>query len=184
MAGIKKKVDVVCYRPFKLGIANFSGSCNNITLDADSIKICLENKAMVSEVLKNGKRVPLDFSNFNKKNPMGYDIDSAFTDIMGPRTFTVSSINKKGNQIATIKMNDDQPPVIIQNGSVGIAKNLDIMPKEIQAIKPPEEKKEETPNVNPANVITVAGAGSEKEDNKDKKDDKKNQNNNNNKHHK
>ena len=137
MAGIKKKVDVVCYRPFKLGIANFSGSCNNITLDADSIKICLENKAMVSEVLKNGKRVPLDFGNYNKKNPMGYDIDGAFTDIMGPRTYTVNSINKKGNQIATIKMNDDQPPVIIQNGSTGIVRNLNEI--NTPAAPPPEK---------------------------------------------
>jgi hypothetical protein len=177
MAGIKKKVDVVCYRPFKLGIANFSGSCNNITLDADSIKICLENKAMVSEVLKNGKRVPLDFSNFNKKNPMGYDIDGAFTDIMGPRTYTVNSINKIGNQVGTIKMNDDQPPVIIQNGSTGIVRNLN----EINTpAAPPPEKKEEEKHFNPANVVTVAGTGSEK----DKKDEKKNQNNNNSKHHK
>lgn len=180
MAGIKKKVDVVCYRPFKLGIANFSGSCNNITLDADSIKICLENKAMVSEVLKNGKRVPLDFGNYNKKNPMGYDIDGAFTDIMGPRTYSVSSINKTGSHVATIKMNDDQPPVIIQNGSTGIVRNLnEITPTATPATQP--EKKEEEKHFNPANVVTVAGTGSEKDN---KKDDKKNQNNNNSKHHK
>lgn len=198
MAGIKKKVDVVCYRPFKLGIANFSGSCNNITLDADSIQICLENKAMVSEVLKNGKRVPLDFSNFNKKNPMGYDIDSPITEINGPATFTVKNINKTGTQVGTIRLNDDQPPVIVQNGTVS---RMDLnayktvptvnpnpaTPKKITfnpvtSITPAtEEKKEEITEPAPKEEKKEETKPQQSSNNDNKKDDKKNFNN---KHHK
>lgn len=105
MAGIKKKVDVHCYRPFKLGIARFAGYCNGIILDADAISICLQNKAMVNEVLKNGKRVPLDFSNYNQPNPMGYDVESEQTEFADTKAYKVTSVDNEG----TTKVNNVKP---------------------------------------------------------------------------
>lgn len=179
MAGIKKKVDVVCYRPFKLGIGNFSGTCNNITLDADAIQICLENKAMVNEVLKNGKRVPLDFSNFNKKNPMGFDIEHDMTDDRGARTYTIQNIGINGKKLTESQIVSNQPPVIMQVGNnVGFTVDRPEDPtvkkeekkEEVKTIvippKKEEEKKEETP-VAPV-VTSITALPPSKEDNNKK----------------
>lgn len=77
---MNKLVNVYCMRPFSIGYSSFAGVCKRIALDTDGIRICLENKARVEEVLKNGKLVPLSFANFEKYNgEPAIDVESAIT---------------------------------------------------------------------------------------------------------
>ena len=113
MAGIKKKIDLYCGRPFKIGPTVFSGTFTGIILDEEAIRIALNNKAQVKEVLRNGKRAPLDYSNYYKKNPMGYDVDNQLVE-GDPSTLQ--------NVIRTIKpttsnIQANQPPVSNQIGT-------------------------------------------------------------------
>lgn len=122
MAGIKKKVDLYCGRSFKIGPTVFSGNFTGIILDEEAIRIALSNKAQVKEVLRNGKRAPLDFSNYYKRNPMGYDVDHQFTE-GDPR-----SLN---NIVRTVRPNNsgiraNQPPVFTQVGNAPPATSTDI----------------------------------------------------------
>ena len=200
MAGIKKKVDVHCYRPFKLGITRFAGYCNGIILDADAISICLQNKAMVSEVLKNGKRVQLDFSNYNKKNPMGYDVDSEQNEFVGARAYSVTNMDKTGG----VKIQNVQPisidaPVsdgntaplnttlITSSNGVIITDHIEEKKKEPTKIATapelPAAELTATVNVEKAPEKVEGNKINEvKEDINEKKDEKSN--NNKNKHHK
>lgn len=107
MAGIKKKVDVLCQRSFNIGVTPFRGNCTGIILDADGIRTCLENKAIVKEVLKNGRRYPLDFTNYNKKNPMGFDVDNQLTENATSQAYSITTL--KANSPSNIAAN--QPPV-------------------------------------------------------------------------
>lgn len=65
---MKKKVDVYCHSPFRIGYGSFTGRCESIVLDVESIRTCLINKALVWELTKDGKRVQLDFSNYRDDN--------------------------------------------------------------------------------------------------------------------
>ena len=80
MAHSKKKVDVRVTRPFNIGFAAFAGFCPNIILSLQDIVTCLENKAYVSEVLKNGTRRSLDFSNYDKFDDMSIDVEKNMLD--------------------------------------------------------------------------------------------------------
>lgn len=104
MAGIKKKVDVLCSRTFNIGVTPFRGNCTGIILDADGIRACLENKAIVKEVLKNGRRYPLDFTNYNKRNPMGFDVEGQTTENFSKPGYSVSNIGPSS-------ISANQPPV-------------------------------------------------------------------------
>ena len=197
MAGLKKKVDVHCYRPFKLGITRFAGYCNGIILDADAISICLQNKAMVSEVLKNGKRVQLDFSNYNKKNPMGYDVETEQNEFVGARAYNVTSVSKSG----TMKVQNVQPinldTPVSDGNTVPVNTTLVTKSDGVIITDHHEPVKEETPKSAPSVELTatvnVEKAPEKTEEVKtpevkeepitDKKDDKS-YNNNKNKHHK
>ena len=68
---------------------------NNIILDEDAILQCLYNKARVKEVLKNGKRIPLGFDNYNVPNPMGFDLQEASTEDEGIRQYQIQNITLK-----------------------------------------------------------------------------------------
>ena len=122
MAGIKKKVDLYCGRSFKIGPTVFSGNFTGIILDEEAIRIALSNKAQVKEVLRNGKRAPLDFTNYYKKNPMGYDVDNQFIE-GDPRSLS--------NIVKTIRPNNsgiraNQPPVFTQVGNTAPVTSADI----------------------------------------------------------
>lgn len=65
---MKKKVDVYCHSPFRIGYGVFTGRCESIVLDVESIRTCLINKALVWEITKDGKKVQLDFSNYRDDN--------------------------------------------------------------------------------------------------------------------
>ena len=122
MAGIKKKVDLYCGRSFKIGPTVFSGNFTGIILDEEAIRIALSNKAQVKEVLRNGKRTPLDFTNYYKKNPMGYDVDNQFTE-GDPRSLNniVKTIRPSNSGIKA-----NQPPVFTQVGTTAPATSADI----------------------------------------------------------
>ena len=205
MAGLKKKVDVHCYRPFKLGITRFAGYCNGIILDADAISICLQNKAMVSEVLKNGKRVQLDFSNYNKKNPMGYDVETEQNEFVSARAYNVTTMNKTGEtKVQNVQpVNIDAPvsdgntaplntTLVTKSDGVIITDHKDTAKEEKlhqlgEAPTLPAAELTATVNVEKAPEKTdVAPIVKETENTSDKKEDKSNNNGNNknNKHHK
>lgn len=144
MAGLKKKVDLVCGRTFRIGPTQFSGSFSNIILDTEAIRIALNNKATVKEVLKNGKRCPLDFSNYAIKNPMGIDVGDQSVENSGKRDFNVRTIKVGRDQVAA-----NQPTVIIQHGIAPI----DTKPTNIKNIK---ESKPVVDDPNPViNNITI-----------------------------
>lgn len=63
-----KLVTVRPARPFRLKAANFTSLVQNIILSCESISYCLQEKALVTENLANGKQVPLDFTNYNTDN--------------------------------------------------------------------------------------------------------------------
>lgn len=113
MAGIKKKVDLECRRVFQIGPAKFAGVYTNIILDSDAIRIALDNKAFVKEVLRNGKRAPLDYTNYNKRNTMGVDVEGQSVDNIGAKQYHVHSIRPVDNSLAKA----NQPPVTMQIGN-------------------------------------------------------------------
>lgn len=63
-----KLVTVKPARPFRLGAAHFTSVVQNIILSCGSISYCLQEKALVTENLANGKQVALDFTNYNTDN--------------------------------------------------------------------------------------------------------------------
>lgn len=111
MGGIKKKVDVLCQRSFKIGVTPFRGNCTGIILDADAIRTCLENKAIVKEVLKNGRRYPLDFSNYFKKNPMGFDVESQISENNNRPNYNVTTLRPGDLNNSPGRISANQPPV-------------------------------------------------------------------------
>lgn len=111
MGGIKKKVDVLCQRSFKIGVTPFRGNCTGIILDADAIRTCLENKAIVKEVLKNGRRYPLDFTNYFKKNPMGFDVENQITENYNRPNYEITTLRLDEINNKPGKISANQPPV-------------------------------------------------------------------------
>lgn len=65
---MKKKVDVYCGKAFRIGNAAFAGRCMGVILAVEDIRTCLLNKALVWELADNGKRIPLDFTNYTEDN--------------------------------------------------------------------------------------------------------------------
>lgn len=158
MAGLKKKVDLMCARPFRIGPSLFTGNFSNIILDAEAIRIALSNKAVVKEVLKNGKRTPLDFSNYAIRNPMGCNVDDVKVENGGQTPYTVKTIKIGAAEIAA-----NQPPVDIQVGKP--------TPKPIPP--QPEPKKIELPEKKPEVPVETQKAVEEEKKPEDKKDKKK-----------
>lgn len=84
MERLRKKVDLECRGRFRIGPTLFGGNYHNIILDTEAIRIALINKAVVKEILKNGKRLNLTFSNYNKKSPMSIDLNAPQEPIQTP----------------------------------------------------------------------------------------------------
>lgn len=148
MGGIKKKVDVLCQRSFKIGVTPFRGNCTGIILDADAIRTCLENKAIVKEVLKNGRRYPLDFTNYFKKNPMGFDVEGQISENNNRPNYEITTlhpehINSPGkilaNQPPVAMLSHKQATNIAELQAIGVRSQTGISDKkriEATAIKP------------------------------------------------
>lgn len=95
---MNKLVNVYCMRPFSIGYSSFAGVCKKIVLDTDGIRICLENKARVEEVLNDGKLVPLSFANFEAYNGKpAANVESAVTvdDVLNYKEPVVETIKPK-----------------------------------------------------------------------------------------
>lgn len=65
---MKKLVNVYANKPFKMNNAMFCGLHRELVLDTKQIQACIEHKARVEEVLKDGTIVPLGFDNFDEVN--------------------------------------------------------------------------------------------------------------------
>ena len=79
---MKKRVNVYCGTPFVIGPAAFAGTCENIVLETKDISTCIMYKAKVEEVLADGTTIPLDFTNYDNKNPEKEDLEQATKEIM------------------------------------------------------------------------------------------------------
>jgi len=91
----KKMVDIRCYRPFHVNRSPFSGNCFNVIADMNIIRIALENKAKVSEVMKDGSRIPLDFANYNIYNgPNAADPDDKIVTKIDPDNVKIENVTK------------------------------------------------------------------------------------------
>ena len=99
-----KKVNISCYRPFSINGIPFAGNCVGVILDSEAIKICIENKALVEEVLLGGKTVPLDFNNYNTENGISTVPESAVaaTDIKSYSKSNVNITDKTGKIVDTV----------------------------------------------------------------------------------
>lgn len=115
---MKKKVDVFCAAPFVIDKAPFAGKCLNVILDVDTIRICLLNKAFVWELSKDGKRIPLDFSNYRLDNGGVVDNDTITSnDIRNkvvPHKTVVVEVNNNGETVIkkekTVSVDKKEPP--------------------------------------------------------------------------
>lgn len=63
-----KRVDISTTAPLVFLPIAIGGEIVNQELDVNTIKLCLEAGAHVKEILPNGDRLALDFTNYNKEN--------------------------------------------------------------------------------------------------------------------
>lgn len=97
----KKRVNVRCNRPFRLGMTPFSGYCSNIILPVSDIVKIIESKSMVEEILNTGETVALNFSNYNTYNgPTDVTDDSeVLTDVSTYRAQVINKFDANGHRI-------------------------------------------------------------------------------------
>ena len=175
---MKKKVDVFCAGAFVINGAPFAGKCLNIILDIEDIRTCLLNKAFVWELTKEGKRIPLNFTNYRIDN--GGVVDNNVITSVDARMRNTNVIRKvvdpetskviKETKVVVEKVEKDKPKVIKED------KKKEVVIEKKDEVKE-EPKKEETKVVVEMDVTTKV---------EDNKDDKKFNNNNDfkNKHNK
>jgi len=175
---MKKKVDVFCAGAFVINGAPFAGKCLNIVLDIEDIRTCLLNKAFVWELTKEGKRIPLNFTNYRIDN--GGVVDNNVITSVDARMRNTNVIRKvvdpatskviKETKVVVEKVEKDKPKVIKED------KKKEVVIEKKDEVKE-ETKKEETKVVAEMDVTTKV---------EDNKDDKKFNNNNDfkNKHNK
>ena len=118
--------------------APFAGKCLNVILDVDTIRICLLNKAFVWELSKDGKRIPLDFSNYRLDNGGVVDND----------TITSNDIRNKvvSHKTVVVEVNNNGETVIKKEKTVNVDKKEPPKPVVFKEKKPEavvEKKKEE-----------------------------------------
>ena len=135
---MKKKVDVFCAAPFVIDKAPFAGKCLNVILDVDTIRMCLLNKAFVWELSKDGKRIPLDFSNYRLDNGGVVDND----------IITSNDIRNKvvSHKTVVVEVNNDGETVVKKEKTVNVDKKEPPKPVVFSKEKKPEvvvEKKKE-----------------------------------------
>ena len=133
-----KKVNISCYRPFSINGIPFAGNCVGVILDSEAIKVCIENKALVEEVLLGGKTVPLDFNNYNTENGISTVPESAVaaTDIKSYSKSNVNIIDKTGKIVDTVSFYGKNSKKNNKQNNVKVALKEETAPAK-------EEKKEE-----------------------------------------
>jgi len=110
----KKRVNVHCARPFRIGHTPFAGVCSKLVLSVKDISICLENKALVREILKNGELVPLDFTNYNTWNgPSDVEPDALESIAENFKEAEVKVLDNKGEVKKILNEEKPEPKVII-----------------------------------------------------------------------
>ena len=163
---MKKKVNVFCMRPFAIGHSSFAGRCFHIILDTKGILTCLENKAKVTEILADGRRVLLDFGNFDADNgPTGIDQKNAVTedDVMAQQEPIIETITEE-------KARRHEEEVIEATAETN---ENNATPYRIEQIKPEVKK----PEANPVVEETPAPKDEKKDDSNKNQDSSKNNNN-------
>ena len=102
---MKKLVNVYADKPFKMNNAMFCGLHRELVLDTKQIQACIEHKARVEEVLKNGRTIPLGFDNFDQVNGISSVNDQtpdSLTDrIKEPKVEVIGKNAKKVEKIQT-----------------------------------------------------------------------------------
>ena len=171
---MKKKVDVYCAAAFVIKGAPFAGKCLNVVLDVEDIRMCLLNKAFVWELTPEGKRIPLDFTNYRLNN--GGVVDD---------NVIVSNDARMRNNSVTRVVVDPETSKVVKKTEVVVEKIEKEKPKVIKeekkevVIEKKEEVKEDT------KVVAEMDVTAKVEDSKEeKKFDNNFKNNNNNKHNK
>lgn len=139
----KKRVNVHCARPFRIGHTPFAGVCSKLVLSVKDISICLENKALVREILKNGELVPLDFTNYNIWNgPSDVDSDAEESIAENFKEAEVKVLNNKGQVEKVLNENKPEPPKVIikhkdydetKSETEKLTETADQVPDEIEA---------------------------------------------------
>jgi len=170
---MKKKVDVYCAGAFVINGAPFAGKCLNIVLTVEDIRMCLLNKAFVWELTPEGKRIPLDFTNYRLNNGGVVDDNVIVSNDARFRTSDVRSvvINPETSEIVK------ETKVVVEKVEREKPKVFKEEKKEKEVVK--EEKKED------AKVVAEMDVTAKVEDTKEeKKFDNSFKNNNNNKHNK
>jgi outer membrane biosynthesis protein TonB len=173
---MKKKVDVYCAGAFVINGAPFAGKCLNIVLTIEDIRMCLLNKAFVWELTPEGKRIPLDFTNYRLNN--GGVVDD---------NVIVSNDARMRNNSVTRVVVDPETSKIVKKTEVVVEKIEKEKPKVIKEDKKKEvviEKKEEVKE--DAKVVAEMDVTTKVEEVKEEKKFDKFDNNfkNNNKHNK
>ena len=174
---MKKKVDVYCAAAFVIKGAPFAGKCLNVVLDVEDIRMCLLNKAFVWELTPEGKRIPLDFTNYRLNNGGVVDDNVIVSNDARMRNNSVtrvvvdpetSKIVKK-TEVVVEKIEKEKPKVIKED------KKKEVVIEKKEDVK--EDKKEDTKVVAEMDVTAKV---------EDTKEEKKFDNNfkNNNKHNK
>ena len=170
---MKKKVDVYCAGAFVINGAPFAGKCLNIVLTVEDIRLCLLNKAFVWELTPEGKRIPLDFTNYRLNN--GGVVDD--------KTIVSNDARLRNNNVTRVIV-DPETSKVVKETKVVIEKVEKEKPKVVKEEKKEkevikEEKKED------AKVVAEMDVTAKVEETKEeKKLDNNFKNNNNNKHNK
>ena len=143
---MKKKVDVFCAQAFVIGHANFAGKCLGVILDVDTIRLCLINKAFVWELTPDGKRIPLDFSNYRLDN--GGVVDSAYITSNDPR------MRKNDIIRAEVAQTEDGSFKVKKKKKIVVQKK-DIKPKVLEKTSEVKEEKKEPVVEKKQEVVTA-----------------------------
>lgn len=129
---MKKLVNVYADKPFKMNNAMFCGLHRELVLDTKQIQACIEHKARVEEVLKNGRIIPLGFDNFDQVNGISSVNDEtpdSLTDrIKEPKVEVIGKNAKKVEKIQTTQSYNLKNRTSV-NGSDHVA-NVTISQKE------------------------------------------------------
>lgn len=110
---MKKRVSVFCGAAFQIGLANFAGACENIILDSHDIATCLMNKAKVVEILADGSKVILDFTNYDTDNGKS-DVTEESIPITNKSHYQINSLEKKATPKVIVEYRKEQPISVVK----------------------------------------------------------------------
>lgn len=106
---MKKLLNITCHGKFYIDGVPFSGVCKEVVLDTKDISTCLQNKAMVEEVLVNGRTFPLDFTNYMDKNGTPkFNIDNAPTIIEAAKHPVIETITDRKPELESKAISEEE----------------------------------------------------------------------------